>query len=109
MQIRQVRYFRALCEEKSFTRAAKRCGVSQPSLTNGIRRLEEELGGELFYRSKLGAKLSPLGAAIGPHLRQIDRLAEKTKRSAATYLAVKVNPTHRDEGDAHAQDHLRCG
>src|SRR5262245_20974853 len=36
MQMHQIRYFLALCEERSFTRAAKRCGVSQPSLTNAI-------------------------------------------------------------------------
>jgi DNA-binding transcriptional LysR family regulator len=36
MQMHQIRYFLALCEERSFTRAAKRCGISQPSLTNAI-------------------------------------------------------------------------
>ena len=60
METNQVRYFLALCEEKNFTRAAKRCGVSQPSVSNAIRRLEEELGGDLFHRTKNGAKLSPL-------------------------------------------------
>jgi len=50
MQMQQIRYFLALCEERSFTRAAKRCGVSQPSLTNAIIRLEQKLGGALFRR-----------------------------------------------------------
>jgi LysR family transcriptional regulator, hydrogen peroxide-inducible genes activator len=36
MQMQQIRYFLALCKERSFTHAAKRCGVSQPSLTNAI-------------------------------------------------------------------------
>ena len=45
MQMQHVSYFLALCEERSFTRAAKRCGVSQPSLTNAIMALEQELGG----------------------------------------------------------------
>src|SRR5215468_10129897 len=45
MQMQQIRYFLALCEERSFTRAAKRCGISQPSLTNAIIALEQELGG----------------------------------------------------------------
>src|SRR5262245_31012171 len=36
MQMHQIRYFLALCEERNFTRAARRCGVSQPSLTNAI-------------------------------------------------------------------------
>ena len=54
METNQVRYFLALCEEKNFTRAARRCGVSQPSVSNAIKRLEEELGGDLFHRTKNG-------------------------------------------------------
>jgi DNA-binding transcriptional LysR family regulator len=46
----QVRYFLALCEELNFTRAARRCGISQPSLTTAIRALERELAGALFHR-----------------------------------------------------------
>ncbi len=38
MELHQVRSFLALCKEKNFTRAAKHCGVSQPSLSNAIRR-----------------------------------------------------------------------
>src|SRR5262245_41413211 len=48
MQMHQIRYFLALCEELNFTRAARRSGVSQPSLTNAIGALERELGGVLF-------------------------------------------------------------
>jgi hypothetical protein len=54
MQMQQIRYFLALCEERSFTHAAKRCGVSQPSLTNAILALEQELGGVLFQRKNRG-------------------------------------------------------
>jgi DNA-binding transcriptional LysR family regulator len=36
-----------LCSERNFTKAARRCGVSQPSLSNGIKALESELGGQL--------------------------------------------------------------
>ena len=80
METNQVRYFLALCEEKNFTRAAKRCGVSQPSVSNAIKRLEEELGGDLFHRTKNGAKLSPLGVAIRPYLDQINECAEGARR-----------------------------
>ena len=52
MEIHQLRDFPAICEERNFTRAAKRCGVSQPSLTNAIKRLEETLGGPLFNRNR---------------------------------------------------------
>jgi len=50
MEMQQIRYFLALCEERSFTRAARQCGISQPSLTNAIIRLEQEVGGPLFER-----------------------------------------------------------
>ena len=43
MQMHQVGYFLALCEELNFTRAARRCGISQPSLTTAIGALEREL------------------------------------------------------------------
>jgi LysR family hydrogen peroxide-inducible transcriptional activator len=83
METNQVRYFLALCEEQSFTRAAKRCGVSQPSVSNAIKRLEEELGGDLFHRTKNGAKLSAVGVAIRPYLDQINECAEGARREAA--------------------------
>src|SRR5262249_11999497 len=51
MQLQEVRYFLAVHQERSFTRAARRCGVSQPSLTNAIRRLEQDLGGALFLNA----------------------------------------------------------
>ena len=70
MEIRQIVYFLALCEELHFTRAAKRCGVTQPSLTNGIRLLEREFGGPLFHR-KPRPRLSELGAAVRPELERV--------------------------------------
>jgi LysR family transcriptional regulator, hydrogen peroxide-inducible genes activator len=50
----QVRYFVALCKELNFTRAARRCGISQPSLTTAIRALEREL--ELWAKVGDGVK-----------------------------------------------------
>ncbi|HEY5505759.1 MAG TPA: LysR family transcriptional regulator, partial [Sedimentisphaerales bacterium] len=61
MEMHEVRYFLALCEEGSFTRAAKRCGVAQPSLTKAIKRLESKLGGDLFYRGHAETRLTKLG------------------------------------------------
>jgi DNA-binding transcriptional LysR family regulator len=69
MNSRQLAYFLAACEELNFTRAAKRCGVSQPSLSNALRTLEAELGGRLFYR-RPSPRLSELGRSVQPHLRR---------------------------------------
>jgi hypothetical protein len=90
METNQVRYFLALCEEKNFTRAAKRCGVSQPSVSNAIKRLEDELGGDLFHRTKNGARLSPLGVAMRPYLDQINECAEGARREAAYISTVDM-------------------
>ena len=71
MEMNQVRYFLSLCEEGGFVRAARRCGVAQPSLTTAIKRLEFELGGRLFQRTNRGAALTPLGEKLKPHFHDI--------------------------------------
>lgn len=82
MQMNQIRYFLALYDERNFTRAAKRCGVSQPSLTNAIRRLERILGGSLFDRTSRNAEPTELGRTIRPYLEQISKHADEVKRRA---------------------------
>lgn len=90
MEMRQIQYFLALCEEGSFTRAAERCGVSQPSLSNAIKQLEAELGGPLFARSRKTSRLSALGRCVRPHLADVDHAAAVAKHVAASFL---VGPT----------------
>ena len=69
MQIRHIEYFLALCDQLSFTRAAKARGVSQPSLTNGIQSLELELGVALVSRKPV-VQLTEAGVAVRPHLER---------------------------------------
>jgi hypothetical protein len=87
MEMHQARYFLALCEERNFTRAAKRCGVSQPSLTNAIKRLEQKLGGPLFHRDRRNVELTELGQAVKPYLKQLSQSAYEAKRKAAMVLS----------------------
>jgi molybdenum-dependent DNA-binding transcriptional regulator ModE len=94
MEMHQIRYFLALCEEKSFTRAAKRCGVSQPSLTNAIKRLEAEFGGPLFERSRRMTRLSSLGEIVRPNLAEMERSAANANRTAAAFL-IAPSVTHQ--------------
>jgi LysR family transcriptional regulator, hydrogen peroxide-inducible genes activator len=86
MEMHQIRYFLALCEERNFTRAAKRCGVAQPSLTRAIKQLEEELGGLLFDRDRARTQLTDLGVMVRPELASIGRAAARAERKAEKFL-----------------------
>ncbi|WP_371661941.1 LysR family transcriptional regulator [Streptomyces sp. NBC_00280] len=67
MELRQLEYFVAVAEEQNFTRAAERVHISQSGVSAQIRRLEHELGAELFDRSARTATLTVAGkAALGP-------------------------------------------
>ena len=89
MEMQQISYFLALCEERNFTRAAKRCGVAQPSLTRAIKQLEKTLGGSLFDRDRTGTRLTDLGKLVRSELLRIDQSAADAKRKAAKFLAAR--------------------
>lgn len=91
MKIRQVTYFLALCEEQSFTQAAKRCGVAQPSLTRAIQLLEQEVGGRLFKRSNSSVRLTELGVLVYPDFVRIGQCTENIERTAASFLTSSAD------------------
>ncbi|WP_328301938.1 LysR substrate-binding domain-containing protein [Streptomyces sp. NBC_00435] len=69
MELRQLEYFVAVAEEQNFTRAAERVHISQSGVSAQIRRLEQELGAELFDRSGRTATLTTAGQAALEHAR----------------------------------------
>jgi DNA-binding transcriptional LysR family regulator len=71
MEMHQVRYFLAAAAEQSFTKAAEKCNVAQPSLTRAIKQLEGELGGDLFRRERPQTQLTELGERMHPLMKQI--------------------------------------
>ncbi|HEX5575493.1 MAG TPA: LysR family transcriptional regulator [Gemmatimonadales bacterium] len=71
MELNQVSYFINLAETLNFTAAARLSGVSQPSLTRAIRRLEEELGGPLIYRDGKNSRLTALGQGVEMEFRRM--------------------------------------
>ena len=100
LQIQQVHYFIALCEELNFTCAARRCGVSQPSLSNAISALERELGGALFHR-KPSIALTGLGRMVRPYLDEIARNADHAREVARTLTPrPSAHPSARQAVDS---------
>ncbi|WP_435135180.1 LysR family transcriptional regulator [Actinacidiphila sp. bgisy144] len=69
MDLRQLEYFVAVAEERNFTRAAERVHISQSGVSAQIRRLEQELGAELFDRSARVVALTVAGKAALAHAR----------------------------------------
>ncbi len=87
MNHQQFRYLIAVAREKHFGRAAESCFVSQPTLSLGIKKLEEELGVELFIRHPGDAIPTPVGYKV---LRQ----AERILREVETLKSVVRDPVH---------------
>jgi DNA-binding transcriptional LysR family regulator len=87
VKMHQVSYFLALCEERNFTRAARRCGVAQPSLTRAIQQLEHEFGKRLFERDNMSVRLTDLGTYVRPDFEQIDRAAAQIVQKVTTFEA----------------------
>ena len=83
MEMHQIRYFLALCEELNFTRAAERCNVAQPSLTRAVKLLEEEFGGALVNRERANTHLTELGRVMRPHLADARRSSRAAKRKSS--------------------------
>ncbi len=71
MELRALRYLLAVAEAGNFTRAAERCFVSQPALSQQIRKLEEELGEVLVDRSLTPVRLTAAGEVVVAHARRV--------------------------------------
>ena len=76
MDLRQLRYFMAVAEERNFGRAAARLHISQPPITRQIHMLESELGVLLFERTHWGVNLTPAGEELLASASQIEALVD---------------------------------
>lgn len=76
MELHQIRYFLAVHKTGSFTAAAKLCNVSQPSLSAQLSKLESELGGPLFERSRQGARPTERGRVFLPRAMEVAHQVE---------------------------------
>lgn len=82
-ELRHLRYFLAVADELSFTRAAERLHVAQPALSAQIRQLERQLGCELFVRTTRKVELSSHGELLLGDAREIVRLADEAAAKLA--------------------------
>src|SRR4051812_44389259 len=90
MELRQLEYVVAVVDHGTFTRAAAAVHVAQPSLSQGIRALEAELGVELFHRVGRRAVLAPAGAAFVGPARQTLRDAAIARDAAAAVRGLRA-------------------
>lgn len=79
MDLRTMRFFKAVAEEGHFGRAAARLHIAQPPLSRRIRALEEQLGARLFARTPRGAELTEAGRVLLAEVTNILTLAERAK------------------------------
>lgn len=88
MNFQQIRFVQAIVDTGSFTKAAERCFVTQPTLSNAISQLETELGGEIFHRrSKKPPKLTEFGHLLMNDMQRILSARENLMHKAADYVA----------------------
>ena len=92
MEMQQIRYFLAVCDQGSITHAAQLTYVSQPSLTQAIKKLEDEMGGALFTRTHSGCQLTPLCRVVEANLRKIYRELQATKAEAIRFTRLNTIP-----------------
>ena len=82
MKLRQLQFFIAVAEELSFSRAALKLHVAQPSLSTQIKALEQEVGARLFERDKRHVSLTPAGRRFQSRIATVISLADDAKSEA---------------------------
>ena len=92
MNLRDLQYLIAVAETQHFGRAAERCFVSQPTLSGQIKKLEQELGVDIFERSNRSVEITPAGEQILAHARLIMEQADAIRQLAQSYHDPVAGP-----------------
>lgn len=90
MDERRLKYFLAVVEEGTVTRAAEKLHVAQPSLSQALRAFETELGVQLFHRVGRGLRLSTAGEALVGPARQIQRAIDEAYNAIAGVVELRT-------------------
>jgi LysR family transcriptional regulator, hydrogen peroxide-inducible genes activator len=94
MELHQLRYFVEVVQTGSFTQAAKRCHVTQPTLSHQIRKLEDQLGEPLLHRRKQGVLPTPLGQNFFTHAVSILGGVRAAQEEAASFTTELKGSLH---------------
>src|SRR5213593_2726880 len=89
MTLQQLQYFLAAVERGSFSAAADTLHMAQPSLSEQVRRLEDELGVALFARVGRGLALTEAGQTLRPHAERVVAEAEVARESVAAVRGLR--------------------
>jgi DNA-binding transcriptional LysR family regulator len=93
VELRHLRYFVAVAEELHFRRAAERLHVAQPAVSEQVRKLEVDLGVQLFERTHRSVSLTPAGTALLEEARRVLRqagVARQAARSAEARATMRL-------------------
>ena len=87
MELRHLRYFQAVAEELSYSKAARRLRIAQPALSRAVQELEQDLGAQLFDRGGRSIRLTPAGTVLlrdtALLFERIDETVRRVRRTAA--------------------------
>lgn len=91
MKLRQLEFAREIARTGSFSQAAESCNATQPTLSNAVQQLEEELGAKIFHRTTRSVELTPFGGYILPYLEAILDARDEMGKASEAYL----HPEHK--------------
>src|SRR5437762_9976078 len=99
MELRQLRYFRAVAESKGFREAARRLHVVQPALSQTVSDLERKLGVRVLTRNSRSVRLTSEGEVFLKEANEIlthaDRSVELARGAARDRKSTRLNSSHR--------------
>lgn len=106
MDIRVLRYFLMVAQEESFSRAAERLFLSQPTLSRQIHELEEELGVTLLKRTNRNVVLTSEGQRLRKRAQEIVELADKTRQEFAVPAGEVAGDIYIGGGETHVMRYI---